>query len=46
VQFFCSEEHYTAWRAVCSNEAGFLITFEQSARICHTFYGNLLDALA
>ena len=41
MQFFCSEEHALAWRSAGARGEGFLITFEQSARICRAFYGDL-----
>ena len=41
MEFFCSEEHFAKWKAQRPDEAGFLIDFHQSARICFEFYGNL-----
>ena len=46
MHFFCSEEHASQWRAKRPAEEGFLIDFEQSARICKIFYGDLRASLA
>jgi hypothetical protein len=46
VQFFCSEEHLTQWKAQRPDEAGFALDFHQSARICFEFYGKLRGEFA
>ncbi len=43
MEHFCSEVHHLRWLEDHPEEKGFVINFEQSARICKTFYGSLIS---